>query len=183
VVTLPLVLLAIPSVLAGFLIGEMLYGDFFGASIFVSPDHPAMAELKQEFHGALPMLLHSVTTLPFWLVVVGIVVPWYLYVVRPDLPGVIREKLGFIVRILDNKYGFDDFNQRVFADGGVGIGKALWKGGDMTIIDGVFVNGSARAVGWFAHVIRRLQTGYIYTYAFTMIIGVVLLLTLWFTSP
>jgi NADH-quinone oxidoreductase subunit L len=180
VVTVPLILLAIPSVLSGFLIGEILYGDFFGGSIFIAPDHPAMAELGEEFHGAMAMVLHSFTTVPFWLVVAGIAVPWYLYVVRPDLPGVIRRKLSFIVRILDNKYGFDDFNQRVFADGGVGVGKGLWKGGDMAIIDGLFVNGSARAVGWFAQVIRRLQTGYIYTYAFTMIIGVVLLLTLWF---
>jgi NADH-quinone oxidoreductase subunit L len=180
VVTVPLILLAIPSVLSGFLIGEIVYGDFFGGSIFIAPDHPAMAELGEEFHGAMAMVLHSFTTVPFWLVVAGIAVPWYLYVVRPDLSGVIRGKLSFIVRILDNKYGFDDFNQRVFADGGVGVGKGLWKGGDMAIIDGLFVNGSARAVGWFAQVIRRLQTGYIYTYAFTMIIGVVLLLTLWF---
>jgi NADH-quinone oxidoreductase subunit L len=180
VVTVPLILLAIPSLFAGFLIGDIVFGDFFGTSVFISPEHPAIAELKSEFHGAFGMVLHSVTTLPFWLVVVGIVVPWYLYVVRPDLPGVIRQRLGPIVRILDNKYGFDDLNQRVFADGALGVGKGLWKVGDVTIIDGLLVNGSARLVGWFAKLSRHLQTGYIYTYAFTMIIGVVLLLTLWF---
>jgi NADH-quinone oxidoreductase subunit L len=180
VVTVPLILLAIPSVLAGFLIGDILYGDYFGSSIFISPDHPAMAELKSEFHGATALVAHSFTTLPFWLVVVGIVVPWYLYVVRPDLAGVIRRRLDPIVRILDNKYGFDDFNQRVFAGGALGTGNGLWKVGDVTLIDGLLVNGSARVVGWFAKLSRYLQTGYIYTYAFTMIIGVVLLLTLWF---
>jgi len=113
-------------------------------------------------------------------VVGGIATAFYLYIVNPSLPGRLRERFAFVTRILENKYGFDDFNQRVFAGGAIGTGKGLWKVGDVTVIDGIVVNGSARLVGWFAKLSRHLQTGYIYTYAFTMIIGVVLLLTLWF---
>jgi NADH-quinone oxidoreductase subunit L len=181
VVTIPLILLAIPSICAGWLVGTIVFGDYFGSAIYVSPEHEGMAEMASEFHGVVAMVTHGFFTLPFWLVFAGIATAFYLYIVNPDLPGRLRERFGFITRILENKYGFDAFNQRVFADGAVGLGKGLWKFGDVTFIDGFFVNGSARLVGWFAKLSRHLQTGYIYTYAFTMIIGVVLLLSLWFS--
>jgi len=180
VVTIPLILLAIPSICAGWLIGDIVFGDYFGSSIFIAPAHEGLAEMASEFHGVAAMVMHGFFTLPFWLVVAGIVTAFFLYIVKPDLPGRLREQFGLITRILDNKYGFDDFNERVFARGTVGVGKGLWRVGDVTLIDGLMVNGSARLVGWFAKLSRHLQTGYIYTYAFTMIIGVVLLLTLWF---
>ena len=180
VVTIPLILLAIPSICAGWLIGDIAFGDYFSGSIFIAPEHDGLAEMASEFHGVVAMVMHGFSTAPFWLVVGGIATAFYLYIVNPELPGRLRERFGFITRILENKYGFDDFNQRVFAGGAVGTGNGLWKVGDMTLIDGLLVNGSARVVGWFAKLSRHLQTGYIYTYAFTMIIGVVLLLTLWF---
>ena len=181
VVTIPLILLAIPSICAGWLVGEIALGDYFGSSIYIAPEHDGLAELASEFHGVVAMMMHGVFTLPFWLVVAGIATAFYLYIVNPALPGRLRERFAFVTRILENKYGFDDFNQRVFADGAVGTGNGLWKFGDVRVIDGLFVNGSARLVGWFAKLSRHLQTGYIYTYAFTMIIGLVLLLTLWFS--
>jgi NADH-quinone oxidoreductase subunit L len=180
VVTIPLILLAIPSICAGWLVGDIAFGDYFGSSIFIAPEHEGMAEMASEFHGVAAMVMHGFFTLPFWLVAAGIATAFYLYIVNPALPGRLRERFAFVTRILENKYGFDDFNQRVFAGGAIGTGNGLWKVGDMTLIDGLLVNGSARLVGWFAKLSRHLQTGYIYTYAFTMIIGVVLLLTLWF---
>jgi len=180
VVTIPLILLAIPSICAGWLVGDIALGDYFGSSIFVAPEHNGMAEMASEFHGVVAMVTHGFFTLPFWLVVGGIATAFYLYIVNPALPGRLRDRFALVTRILENKYGFDDFNQRVFADGAVGTGNGLWKGGDLSVIDGLLVNGSARLVGWFAKLSRHLQTGYIYTYAFTMIIGVVLLLSLWF---
>ncbi len=180
VVTIPLILLAIPSICAGWLIGDIVFGDYFGNTIYIAPEHKGLAEMASEFHGVVAMVMHGVFTLPFWLVVGGIATAFYLYIVNPSLPGRLRERFAFVTRILENKYGFDDFNQRVFAGGAIGTGKGLWKVGDVTVIDGIVVNGSARLVGWFAKLSRHLQTGYIYTYAFTMIIGVVLLLTLWF---
>ena len=104
---------------------------------------------------------------------------WYLYIVRPDLPGVMREKFGIVARMLENKYGFDELYQWLFGGGAVKVGTGLWKGGDMTVIDGVLVNGSARMVGGFAKIVRLFQTGFIYQYAFTMIIGLFVLLSLW----
>jgi NADH-quinone oxidoreductase subunit L len=125
------------------------------------------------------MVTHAFFTVPFWLVVAGIGLAYYLYIVRPDLPGVIREKAGILTRILENKYGFDDFNQRVLADGTVKIGAGLWKVGDVALIDGLMVNGSARLVGLVARIVRLAQTGFIYTYAFVMIFGLFTLLSLW----
>jgi len=180
VVTVPLILLAIPSICAGWLIGTVVFGNYFGNAIYIAPEHGAIAEMAHEFHGVIAMVKHGFFTLPFWLVVAGIATAWYLYIARPDLPAVLRKKLALPVRILENKYGFDEFNQAVFADGAVTAGNALWKVGDQAIIDGVVVNGSAKAVGLFARAVRLFQTGFIYQYAFTMIIGLVLLLTLWF---
>jgi len=178
VVTLPLVLLAIPSVCAGWVIGTFLFGDYFQGAIYFSPQHPVMEELKSEFHGVLAMMLHGLTSLPFWLAVAGFATAWVLYIARPDLPAALRAKAGVLVTILVEKYGFDRFNDWFFAGGARMLGSGLWKGGDVAVIDGVFVNGSARVIGWFAGVIRYLQSGFIYHYAFAMIIGILVLLTM-----
>jgi NADH-quinone oxidoreductase subunit L len=135
-----------------------------------------------EFHGVLGMMLHALTTLPFWLSLAGIATAWYLYIKRPDLPAVIAGRFSLIYRILDKKYGFDEFNEWFFARGTRGLGRGLWQFGDVRTIDGVLVNGSAHLVGWFAGVIRYLQSGFIYHYAFTMIIGVLVLITLLFMT-
>jgi NADH-quinone oxidoreductase subunit L len=178
VVTIPLILLAIPSVCAGWLIGTVVFGDYFGSSIFIAPEHGGMAKLAEEYHGVLPMIMHSLTTLPFALALAGAGTAFYLYIVNPALPGVLRGKLAFIVNVLDQKYYLDRFNDWFFAGGARGLGGGLWKFGDVAIIDGFFVNGSARVVGWFSTVIRQFQSGYIYHYAFAMIIGILLLLSL-----
>ncbi|MBI5909323.1 MAG: NADH-quinone oxidoreductase subunit L [Betaproteobacteria bacterium] len=180
VVTLPLVLLAIPSVAAGWTIGTVLYGGYFGSAIFIAPEHEGMAEMAREFHGVIGMMLHGVTTLPFWFALAGAATAGYLYIVNPELPGVLRQKAGFLVTILMEKYGFDRFNDWFFAGGARLVGGGLWKIGDVAIIDGFMVNGTARVVGWIGGLVRLFQSGYIYHYAFTMIIGVFVLLTLWF---
>ncbi|WP_207001194.1 NADH-quinone oxidoreductase subunit L [Trinickia mobilis] len=187
VVWVPLVLLAIPSVVIGAIaIGPMLFGDFFqhgvafSQVIFIGENHPALHEMADEFNGWVAMGLHSVSGLPVWLALAGVVTAWFLYLKRPDLPAVIRRAFGPIYTLLDNKYYMDKINDVVFAKGAVAIGRGLWKEGDVAVIDGV-VNGSARFVGWFASVIRFLQSGYIYHYAFAMIIGMLGLLTLFVT--
>ena len=179
VVTLPLVMLAIPSVIAGFAIDNVVYGGYFGSSIYVLGDHTWIAELAREFGGAWEMVFHSFATLPFWLAVAGVATAWYLYIARPDLAGVVRQKGGLLTRILERKYGFDEFNDWFFAGGARKVGTGLWKSGDVTLIDGLFVNGSARLIGWFARIVRRFQTGFIYNYAFTMFIGMLGLLSIW----
>ena len=126
------------------------------------------------------MVLHSLTTLPFWFALSGAVTAWYLYVKRPDLPAVLKKKFGVLATILERKYGLDEFNDWFFAGGARLLGRGLWKGGDQILIDGVLVNGSARLVGWIASVVRLFQSGHIYQYAFAMIFGVFVLLTLWF---
>jgi len=180
VVTVPLILLAIPSVIAGWaMVGPALFGNYFGGAIFIAPEHPAIARMAADFHGAMGMITHGLMTPPFWLALSGAVTAWYLYIVRPDLPAVIKEKSGVLARILEEKYGFDRFNDWFFAGGARLLGRGLWKGGDQTLIDGLAVNGSARVVGWVASIVRLFQSGYIYQYAFSMIIGVFVLLTLW----
>jgi NADH-quinone oxidoreductase subunit L len=181
VVTFPLVMLAIPSVCAGWLIGSFVYGGYFGSSILVSPEHPALAMLAKEFQGVVGMMRHALATQSFWLAVAGAATAWFLYIVRPELPAKLRRQWGFVVTILMDKYGLDRFNDWFFAGGSRALGTGLWKGGDVAIIDNVMVNGSARLVGWFASVIRHVQSGYIYHYAFAMIIGILLLLTLAYT--
>ena len=177
VVTVPLVMLAIPSSAIGALtIAPMVYGDWFGAAIAKSA---TMDTLAREFHGAAGMVTHAFSTLPFWLAVAGVAIAWFLYIRRPDLPAVIKARSGVLATILERKYGFDDFNDWFFAGGARRLGTGLWAWGDRTIIDGIMVNGTARLVGWFAGVARRMQTGFIYHYAFTMIIGVVAILG-WF---
>ena len=172
VVTLPLVLLAIPSVAAGWLIAPVLFGDYFGTAIQILPAHPALATMKEEFHGVLGMMAHALKTLPFWLALGGAVLAWYLYTVRTDLPKRIAIFFGPLYALVERKYGFDELYSWLFAGGARAVGGGLWKGGDQRAIDGVLVNGSARLVGWFSGVIRLAQSGLIYWYAFMMIFGV-----------
>jgi NADH-quinone oxidoreductase subunit L len=183
VVTVPLVLLAIPSVVIGYVsIEALLFGDFFGSSIVADTTrHPAMKELAEHFHGAAAMALHGLTSLPFALVLAGAVAAWYLYLKRPDIPEVLAARFSGLYRLLDNKYYLDRINEVVFAGGARLLGRGLWKGGDVGLIDGIAVNGSAKLVGWIASVSRLLQSGYIYHYAFGMIIGVLVLVTLFVT--
>ncbi|HWI81043.1 MAG TPA: NADH-quinone oxidoreductase subunit L, partial [Ramlibacter sp.] len=181
VVTVPLILLALPSVVIGFLtIEPMLYSGFLKDAILIDADkHPAMADLAREFHGPVQMAIHGFTALPFWLSLAGVVAAWYMYLVNPALPAAIKRIFSPIYTILENKYYFDWFNENVIARGARLLGRGLWRGGDEGVIDGALVNGSARAVGWVAGVVRWVQTGYIYHYAFAMIIGVFVLMT-WF---
>jgi NADH-quinone oxidoreductase subunit L len=177
VVTVPLVLLAIPSICAGWLIGPVLFGDYFGGSISIASSHAALREMAGEFHGVLPMMAHALKTIPFWLTAGGIAAAWYLYIFKPELHAKLRQKGGVLVTILEEKYGFDRFYDWFFAGGVRRFGNGLWRFGDVTVIDGLMVNGSARLIGWFAGVVRLLQSGFIYHYAFSMIIGVSMLLT------
>jgi NADH-quinone oxidoreductase subunit L len=181
VVTVPLVMLAIPSVVIGYLtIQPLLFGDFFRDAIQVHADaHPAMRELAHHFHGPGAMGLHAFATLPFWLAAAGVGLAWVFYMKRPDLPETLRHRFAMVYAILENKYGFDAFNEKVFAGGARWIGDKLWRYGDVQIIDGTLVNGTARLIGRIAAVIRHLQSGLVYHYAFAMIIGVFVLLT-WF---
>ncbi|WP_412479354.1 NADH-quinone oxidoreductase subunit L [Azonexus sp. IMCC34839] len=181
VVTLPLVLLAIPSLAIGyFAIEPMLYGDYFKGVIHIDAHaHPAMEHLAEEFHGAVAMGVHALSTLPFFLALAGVVVSWFFYMKRPDIPAAIQRKFSAINTLFENKYYFDKINEFVFAGGARVLGKAFWRGGDVAVIDGLIVNGSAKLVGWIASVTRFFQTGYVYHYAFTMIIGIFVLMTLW----
>jgi NADH-quinone oxidoreductase subunit L len=181
VVTLPLVLLAIPAIASGWLIGGMLFGDYFGSAIVIGENHPVLEHMKEEFHGVIPMIEHGLKALPFWLALSGAVLAWFLYIVRPDLPTVIKKKLALIAMILEEKYGFDRFNDWFFAGGARAVGRGLWQAGDQIMIDGIAVNGSAKTVGRFAGVVRLLQSGQIYTYAFSMIFGLFVLMTFWLT--
>ncbi|MDY6980248.1 MAG: NADH-quinone oxidoreductase subunit L [Pseudomonadota bacterium] len=179
VVTVPLILLAIPSVIIGAIfMGDMIAGDFFREAIFVLPEHDALGEWAAGFHGWWAMALHAFVTWPFWLAAAGVLTAWFLYMKRPEIPGQIQARLQWLHTILVNKYGFDRFNEIVFAGGGRQIGQKLWRIGDVKLIDGLIVNGSAALVGWFAGRIRHVQTGYLFHYAFAMIIGVVVLLGL-----
>ncbi len=175
VVTFPLIMLAIPSAVAGYvLIQPLLYGHFFQGAIFVNAAaHPAMADLAEHFHGALAMTLHGFTTLPLWLAVAGFATAYYAYMVNLNFPRTVQRALGPVYTILDHNYYFDWFNEHVLSAAARLLGKGLWKGGDVGLIDGLLVNGTARAVGWTARVVRLLQTGYIYYYALAMIAGVV----------
>ena len=179
VVTLPLIALAIPSICAGWVIGPVLFGGYFGSAIAVAPGHDVLAEIGKDFHGVAAMILHAFGTAPFWFAVAGIATATYLYLLRPDLPAVIKEKVGVIYTILDRKYWFDEAYSFLFVGGARSVGTGLWKGGDVAVIDGI-VNGSAGAVAWFAQVIRKIQSGFIYNYAFAMIFGILVLMTMIF---
>ena len=179
VVTVPLVLLAIPSVfIGGLFVDSMAFGDFFGEAVFVLPQHDVLGELSKNFHGAWGMMLHSLQTAPFWLAAGGVGTAWFFYMKRPDIPAAIEKKFKWLHTLLDNKYYADRFNEIVFAGGSRRIGRGLWQLGDVKLIDGLIINGSAHAVGWFSGVIRRVQTGFLYDYAFAMILGLIALIGL-----
>jgi NADH-quinone oxidoreductase subunit L len=181
VVTVPLVLLAIPSVLIGFYtIDPLLYGEFFSDAIFINADkHPVMHELAHEYHGAVAMALHALSTAPFWLAVAGVASSYYMYMINPAVPAAIKRVFHPIYVLFENKYYLDWFNENVLARGARALGTGLWKGGDQAIIEGGVVNASWKLVGWVSSLTRQLQTGYLYHYALVMILGVFLLMT-WF---
>ena len=179
VVTVPLLLLAIPSVVIGFMtIQPMLFGDFLKDAIFINLDaHPAMKTFAEEFHGALAMAAHSFFTPPLYLALAGAVSAWYMYLVNPKVPAAIGRALRPIVVVLENKYYMDWFNENVLAKAARGLGIGLWKGGDRGVIEGGVVNASWKIVGAVSAVVRRAQTGYLYHYALMMIVGVLLFMT------
>jgi len=179
VVTVPLVLLAIPSVLIGFItIEPMLFGGFFKDAIFVNHElHKSMEALREEFHGPLQLALHGFTALPFWLALAGVVSAYYLYMVNPALPAAIQARVQPLYTLLDNKYYMDWFNENVLARGARALGTGLWKGGDQSLIDGLLVNGAWKWVGRMSAAVRLGQTGYLYHYALAMILGVFVLMT------
>ena len=181
VVTAPLVLLAIPSVVIGFLtVGPLLFGDFLKSAVFVdAAKHPAMSELAQHFHGATAMALHGFQSLPFWLALGGVVTAYVFYMVAPQIPATLAKVLRPLIVIGENKYYLDWFNEKVIAAGARLLGRIFWKVGDVALIDGLIVNGSAKLVGLFGSLTRLFQTGYLYHYALVMILGVLALMT-WF---
>ena len=182
VVTLPLILLAIPAVAIGYLtVGPMLFGGFFGEAIQVLPKNDVVAALGSHFHGAASFALAAPTHPPFWLALAGVLTAWWVVIKRPHALDGLETPLAPLRRVLDNKYYFDWFNEHVLAAGSRGLGRLLWKAGDQTLIDGALVNGSAGLVGVLAGVVRRVQTGFLYTYAFWMVIGLALLLG-WFLT-
>jgi NADH-quinone oxidoreductase subunit L len=172
VVTVPLILLAIPSVIAGYWIEPILFGDYFGSSIYVAPEHAVLAEVGKDFSMA-HFFGHGLWSLPFALALLGLGSAWYFYEKRPDIPQTICTRVSWLYNMLVRKYGFDEFNDWFFAGGARGLGRLFWNVGDVKVIDGAMVNGSAKAVAWFSSKIRNIQTGYLYHYAFTMIIGLV----------
>ena len=178
-VTLPLILLAIPSVLIGyFTIQPLLFGEFLKDAIYVNHEiHTAMETLRRDFHGAFALALHGFVTLPFWLAAGGVATAYYFYMVNPALPARIKSAVEPLYRVLENKYYLDWFNENILARGARMLGTGLWKGGDRALIDGLVVNGSWRVVGWVSGVVRWLQSGYLYQYALVMILGIFVLMT------
>jgi NADH-quinone oxidoreductase subunit L len=181
VVWLPLVVLAVPSVLIGwFTIEPVALGDFFGASIFVLEEHDVLHELYEEFHGSAAFVVHALTHPgAFYLALAGAFTAWFLYLKRPELPARIRDSLRPVYRVLDNKYYFDWFNEKVLAAATRGLGALFWKVGDRGVIDGLIVNGSARTIGALSGVMKKVQTGFLYHYAFVMVVGLVAMIG-WF---
>jgi NADH-quinone oxidoreductase subunit L len=180
VITLPLILLAIPSAVIGYVtIQPLLYGGFFNGAIVVNAAaHPAMTDLREHFHGPLQMALHAVSTLPLWLAIAGVAVAWYAYMVNLAFPAAVQRMFKPLYILLDHKYYMDWINEHILAAGTRLVGKGLWKGADAGFIDGLVVNGTARMVDVAAGLIRQLQTGFIYYYALAMVAGVVVFMWL-----
>ncbi|WP_066709172.1 NADH-quinone oxidoreductase subunit L [Curvibacter delicatus] len=185
VVTVPLVLLAIPSVVIGYMtIQPMLFGEFFKDAIFVdAAKHPVMQELAEAFHGPVAMALHAFSTAPFWLALAGVVCAYYMYMINPALPAAIKRAAQPIYTLLENKYYMDWINENILARGARLLGTGLWKGGDQALIDGAVINGSWKLVGWVAGTVRWVQSGYLYHYALAMIVGVLVLMSWFVTWP
>jgi NADH-quinone oxidoreductase subunit L len=179
VVWVPLVMLAIPSVVIGFMtIEPMLFGEFFKDAILVNADkHPVMQELGEAFHGPVAMAVHALTSAPFWLALGGVVTAWYMYLVNPAVPAALARVLRPLVVVLENKYFLDWINENLLARGARMLGTGLWKGGDRMLIDGLLVNGSWKLVGWISARVRQVQSGYLYHYALAMILGIFVLMT------
>jgi len=179
VVTVPLILLAIPSALIGwFTVKPMLFGGYFGSSIQVLPAHDVLARVGEEFHGSGMFAISALTSVPLWLALFGVFCAWLFFLKKPSLADSAERSFKWLHTILVNKYGFDWFNEHVIVAFARTLGAGLWKGGDEMLIDGVAVNGSARLIGWFSSVMRYAQSGYLYHYAFAMILGLASLL-LW----
>jgi len=177
VVTVPLSILAIPSLLAGiFLAGPMLFDGYFMQAIHVASTHDVLAEMGKGYHGVFSFTLHAFKSAPVYLTLAGVVTAWALYIKFPYIPAILEKRFSLLHKILINKYGFDDFNQVVFARGSREIGRLLWRFGDIRLIDGFFVNGTALTIRWFSSVVRTIQSGYLYDYAFAMILGLLFLL-------
>jgi NADH-quinone oxidoreductase subunit L len=180
VVTLPLILLAIPSVFIGaFTVGPVVFGEYFGDAIHVAAIHDTLGEIGKHYHGPLAFMLHGIMAPPFWLAMAGLGLAFFIYRMRPQIATDLKIRFDWAHWVLDKKYFFDEMNQAVFAAGSRGLGKLLWNVGDRAVIDGVAVNGSAHSVGWLASVVRVIQTGYLYHYAIAMIVGLLGLMT-WF---
>lgn len=179
VVTVPLTILAIPTIASGWLIGAMLFGDYFSGAIDIQIQHDVVAKMGEHYTGIFSMVSHALGTLPFWLAMAGIFTAWFLYQYKVELPGKIRRIAGPVYTLLDRKYFIDELYSWLFAGGVRTLGGLLWKYGDTRVIDGFVVNGSAKAIAWFSTVARRFQSGYIYHYAFSMIVGVFVLMSLW----
>ena len=179
VVWVPLVLLAIPSVVIGFMtIEPMLFGEFFKDAILVNADkHPVMVELGEAFHGPVAMAVHALTSAPFWLALGGVVTAWYMYLINPAVPAAFARVLRPLIVVLENKYYLDWINENILARGARLLGTGLWKGGDRMLIDGLLVNGSWKLIGWISGRVRQLQSGYLYHYALAMILGIFVLMT------
>ncbi len=176
VVTVPLILLAIPSVfIGGFTIGDMLFGDYFGSAVYIAENHVGLAEVGKHFHGAWAFVEHGFSGPAFYLAALGVFSAWFIYMKQPSIASSLKQRFIVLFNLLDRKYYFDDFNSIVFAGGSRLLGNRLWQMGDVSFIDGLLVNGSAKLVGWFAGVTRQLQTGMLYHYAFAMIVGVLML--------
>jgi len=177
VVTVPLVMLAIPSVIAGYYtVGPVLFGDYFGGSIFVLEHNNVVGEVAREFHGPASFGLHALQSAPFWLAAAGVFTAYLFFLRNPAWADAAERRFKALYTLLVNKYYFDWFNENVIAPLARGIGRLFWKGGDEILIDGIMVNGSARGIGLVAAVVRHVQSGYLYHYAFAMIIGLSALL-------
>ncbi|TVQ85941.1 MAG: NADH-quinone oxidoreductase subunit L, partial [Chromatiaceae bacterium] len=186
VVTLPLIALAVPSVLIGwYTVEPLLVNNWLGEAIVVAPAHDTLQPIAAHWHGQREFIRHGMQGTPFWLAMAGLLLAayiwWFRYARNPAIDTELQERGGPLTRLLLDKYGFDEFNQRTFAEGGRGLGRLLWLAGDRGVIDGAIVNGSARAVGWLAGRLRWVQSGLLYHYAFAMILGLVILLTLFVT--
>ena len=178
VVWVPLVMLAIPSLVIGYLtVGNVLFGNYFGDAVFVLPEHNVLGKVAENYTGEIGFILHGMQAAPFYLAMGGLFTAWFIYMKKPQIAETIRNRMSWLYKLLDHKYFADEFNEFFFAGGSRGIGKLLWRNGDVRVIDGVIINGSANAVGFISGVVRKLQTGYLYHYAFVMILGVLAILS------
>ena len=183
VVTVPLILLAIPSVILGAMtIGAMVFGNYFGSAIQVAEKHDVLGRLAEDYHGVFGFILHSFKYPAVYLALAGSVAAWFIYMRKPEIADNLSKRFSFIHRLLENKYGFDDFNQKVFAGGSLRIADKLWSVGDVKLIDGIMVNGTANKIGVLSQLIRNVQSGYLYHYAFAMIIGLLAMLSIFIFS-